>query len=72
MLLNTCDGVAEIRDGEDQVRLEVDRADGRHHEVAHILAREARCGRHVAHRVPVAAIQREGDPHPLTVLIPTA
>ena len=42
--------------------------DGLHHQVTHQVGVNALRCRHPAHRFPVTAIQRKGDPHPLTVI----
>ena len=42
--------------------------DGGHHEVAHVLARDAAGACHDAHGLPVAAVEGEGDAHALAVV----
>ena len=42
--------------------------DGGHHEVAHVLARDAAGGCHEAHGLPVAAVEGEGHAHALAVV----
>src|SRR6185436_19548926 len=42
--------------------------DGGHHQVAHVLARDAAGGCHEANNLPVAAVEGEGHAHALTVV----
>src|SRR5207248_1802515 len=39
-----------------------------HHQVAHQIAGDAASARDPAHRFPVATVERECDPHPLTIV----
>ena len=42
--------------------------DGRHHQVPHVVTRDAACGGEEAHGFPVTAVEREGDPHSLAIV----
>jgi hypothetical protein len=42
--------------------------DGRHHQVPHVVTRDAACGSEEAHGFPVTAVEREGDPHSLAIV----
>jgi hypothetical protein len=42
--------------------------DGRHHQVSHVVTRDAACGGEEAHGFPVTAVECEGDPHSLAIV----
>ena len=42
--------------------------DGSHHQVTHVLAADAAGGGEEAHGLAITAVEREGDPHLLTVV----
>src|SRR5437588_9557900 len=42
--------------------------DGSHHQVAHVLARDAAGGVQEAHGFPITAVERKRNPHPLAVV----
>jgi hypothetical protein len=42
--------------------------DGSHHQVAHVVAGDAARGGEEAHGFPVTTIEREGNPHPLSIV----
>jgi len=42
--------------------------DGHHHQVPHVVTRDAACGGEEAHGFPVTAVERKGDPHSLAIV----
>src|SRR5262249_42655561 len=56
----------------DGARQAIDHAEamlnGSEHQITNVLAADAACGGEEAHGLAITAIEREGDPHPLTVV----